>query len=165
MHIVFSILKVKPTIRNESVEDVEASTLNFNKKNFEKSKIQESIKQSTIVMETKIKKEISKKPLVENPLNSFVASNDGQKMAKNDKPVDKISLINNSLQDSNTFIELSSTFFQLMNENLKQFAYTPAPKGGSVKCVINRDKQGINGGIHPAFYMYCEKEDKKRVLS
>ncbi len=61
------------------------------------------------------------------------------------------------------FAELPSDFIDLMQSDLKEFIFKPAPKGTTVKCCINRDKQGIDGGIHPAFYMYFEREDRKKV--
>lgn len=73
---------------------------------------------------------------------------------------------NTSLRTSihnNAFAELLSNYVELMNTDLKEFVFKPAPKGTTFKCVINRDKQGIDGGIHPAFYMYYEREDKKKV--
>jgi hypothetical protein len=64
---------------------------------------------------------------------------------------------------NSAFDELPSDFIDLMQSDLKEFIFKPAPKGTTVKCCINRDKQGIDGGIHPAFYMYFEREDRKKV--
>lgn len=52
-----------------------------------------------------------------------------------------------------------------MNLNLKEFIYTPAPQGLTIKCKITRDKNGLEGGLHPAYYMYYEKDkDKKNFI-
>ena len=75
----------------------------------------------------------------------------------------KTSTLRTSIRDSNAFTELPSNFIDLMQSDLKEFVFKPAPKGTTVKCTITRDKQGIDGGIHPAFYMYFEREDKKKV--
>lgn len=65
---------------------------------------------------------------------------------------------------NNAFAELPSDFIDLMQSDLKEFIFKPAPKGTTVRCCINRDKQGIDGGIHPAFYMYFEREDRKKTF-
>ena len=71
--------------------------------------------------------------------------------------------MSNSLKKAEKFQELPEDFIALMNSDLKEFAFKPAPPGTSVQCMISRDKHGIDGSLHPAFYMYFERPDKKKV--
>lgn len=58
---------------------------------------------------------------------------------------------------------LTDSYFELMNSDLKEFVFKPVPLGINVKCIFIRNKQGIDRGINPAFYMYYEREQGKKV--
>lgn len=57
--------------------------------------------------------------------------------------------------------------FEMINEDLDQFVYTPAPNGlGDVQCRITRDKRGVEKGLFPTYYMHVERPgDGKKVSS
>lgn len=48
-------------------------------------------------------------------------------------------------------------------ENLEDFAYSPAPRGITVKCRITRDKKGMDRGLFPTYYMHLEKDENRKV--
>lgn len=48
-------------------------------------------------------------------------------------------------------------------ENLEDFAYSPAPRGVTVKCRVTRDKKGMDRGLFPTYYMHLEKEENRKV--
>ncbi|KAM4819808.1 tubby-related protein 3 [Thomomys bottae] len=48
--------------------------------------------------------------------------------------------------------------------NLEDFAYSPAPRGVTVKCRITRDKKGMDRGLFPTYYMHLEKDDSRKVF-
>ncbi|XP_069862156.1 tubby-related protein 3 isoform X1 [Dipodomys merriami] len=49
-------------------------------------------------------------------------------------------------------------------ENLEDFAYSPAPRGVTVKCRITRDKKGMDRGLFPTYYMHLEKDESRKVF-
>ncbi|CAH8566536.1 unnamed protein product [Schistosoma turkestanicum] len=49
-------------------------------------------------------------------------------------------------------------------ENLEEFIMKPAPQGVTVRCRITRDKQGVDRGIFPSYYLHLEKGDRKFFL-
>ncbi|KAK2492346.1 hypothetical protein MC885_009558 [Smutsia gigantea] len=49
-------------------------------------------------------------------------------------------------------------------ENLEDFAYSPAPRGITVKCRITRDKKGMDRGLFPTYYMHLEKDENQKVF-
>uniref|UniRef100_A0A8C8ZTT2 Tubby-like protein n=1 Tax=Prolemur simus TaxID=1328070 RepID=A0A8C8ZTT2_PROSS len=49
-------------------------------------------------------------------------------------------------------------------ENLADFAYSPAPRGITVKCRITRDKKGMDRGLFPTYYMHLEKDENRKVF-
>lgn len=55
--------------------------------------------------------------------------------------------------------------FEMINEDLDKFVYTPAPNGlGDVQCRITRDKRGMEKGLFPIYYMHVERpSDSKKV--
>ena len=48
-------------------------------------------------------------------------------------------------------------------DNLEGFAYSPAPRGVTVKCRITRDKKGMDRGLFPTYYMHLEKDENRKV--
>ncbi|KAB1254410.1 Tubby-related protein 3 [Camelus dromedarius] len=48
-------------------------------------------------------------------------------------------------------------------ESLEDFAYSPAPRGITVKCRITRDKKGVDRGLFPTYYMHLEKDENRKV--
>lgn len=48
-------------------------------------------------------------------------------------------------------------------EDLEDFAYSPAPRGVTVKCRVTRDKKGMDRGLFPTYYMHLEKEENRKV--
>lgn len=48
-------------------------------------------------------------------------------------------------------------------ENLEDFAYSPAPRGITVRCRITRDKKGMDRGLFPTYYMHLEKDENRKV--
>lgn len=48
-------------------------------------------------------------------------------------------------------------------ENLEDFAYSPAPRGVTVKCRVTRDKKGMDRGLFPTYYMHLEREENRKV--
>uniref|UniRef100_A0A8C0Z622 Tubby-like protein n=1 Tax=Canis lupus familiaris TaxID=9615 RepID=A0A8C0Z622_CANLF len=48
-------------------------------------------------------------------------------------------------------------------ENLEDFAYSPAPRGITVKCRITRDKKGMDRGLFPTYYMHLEKDENRKA--
>uniref|UniRef100_A0A8C9M9F8 Tubby-like protein n=1 Tax=Panthera tigris altaica TaxID=74533 RepID=A0A8C9M9F8_PANTA len=49
-------------------------------------------------------------------------------------------------------------------ENLEDFAYSPAPRGITVKCRITRDKKGMDRGLFPTYYMHLEKDENRKIF-
>ncbi|KAM5263311.1 tubby-related protein 3 [Ctenodactylus gundi] len=49
-------------------------------------------------------------------------------------------------------------------ENLEDFAYSPAPRGVTVKCRITRDKKGMDRGLFPTYYMHLEKDENRKIF-
>ncbi|XP_038964771.2 tubby-related protein 3 isoform X2 [Rattus norvegicus] len=49
-------------------------------------------------------------------------------------------------------------------ENLEDFAYSPAPRGVTVKCRVTRDKKGMDRGLFPTYYMHLEKEENRKIF-
>ncbi|KAM6215697.1 tubby-related protein 3 [Rhynchocyon petersi] len=49
-------------------------------------------------------------------------------------------------------------------ENLEEFAYSPAPRGITVKCRITRDKKGMDRGLFPTYYMHLEKDENRKIF-
>uniref|UniRef100_A0A2K6FHX7 Tubby-like protein n=1 Tax=Propithecus coquereli TaxID=379532 RepID=A0A2K6FHX7_PROCO len=49
-------------------------------------------------------------------------------------------------------------------ENIADFAYSPAPRGITVKCRITRDKKGMDRGLFPTYYMHLEKDENRKVF-
>ncbi|XP_032500873.1 tubby-related protein 3 isoform X6 [Phocoena sinus] len=49
-------------------------------------------------------------------------------------------------------------------ENLEGFAYSPAPRGVTVKCRITRDKKGMDRGLFPTYYMHLEKDENRKIF-
>ncbi|EPY85303.1 hypothetical protein CB1_000388013 [Camelus ferus] len=50
-------------------------------------------------------------------------------------------------------------------ESLEDFAYSPAPRGITVKCRITRDKKGVDRGLFPTYYMHLEKDENRKVTA
>ena len=48
-------------------------------------------------------------------------------------------------------------------ENLEDFAYSPAPRGVTVKFKVTRDKKGMDRGLFPTYYMHLEREENRKV--
>ncbi|KAM8803737.1 tubby-related protein 3 isoform 1-T1 [Rhynchonycteris naso] len=48
--------------------------------------------------------------------------------------------------------------------NLEDFAYSPAPRGITVKCRITRDKKGMDRGLFPTYYMHLEKDENRKIF-
>ncbi|ELV09172.1 Tubby-related protein 3 [Tupaia chinensis] len=48
--------------------------------------------------------------------------------------------------------------------SLEDFAYSPAPRGVTVKCRITRDKKGMDRGLFPTYYMHLEKDENRKVF-
>jgi hypothetical protein len=69
-----------------------------------------------------------------------------------------------SVSSSNTnSLMVHSDYFDLINTNLQDFAFRPAPQGCVIKCRITRDKRGMDRGMYPTYYMHLEKEDGRKV--
>ncbi|XP_049977983.1 tubby-related protein 3 [Alexandromys fortis] len=49
-------------------------------------------------------------------------------------------------------------------ENLEDFAYSPAPRGVTVKCRVTRDKKGMDRGLFPTYYMHLEREENRKIF-
>ncbi|XP_040593189.1 tubby-related protein 3 isoform X2 [Mesocricetus auratus] len=49
-------------------------------------------------------------------------------------------------------------------ENLEDFAYSPAPRGITVRCRVTRDKKGVDRGLFPTYYMHLEKEENRKIF-
>lgn len=49
-------------------------------------------------------------------------------------------------------------------DNLEDFAYSPAPRGITVKCRITRDKKGMDRGLFPTYFMHLEKDDNRKIF-
>ncbi|XP_006862833.1 PREDICTED: tubby-related protein 3 [Chrysochloris asiatica] len=75
-----------------------------------------------------------------------------------------------SSQKSTTDTGASSTAAQQADcqlgevENLEEFAYSPAPRGITVKCRITRDKKGMDRGLFPTYYMHLEKDENRKIF-
>lgn len=189
----FYSFQVKSRYENTFVEDVESTTLNFNERNGnivkksvdrrqEQNGIKENVK-NDIVKPARQNANISKKEPSNNTSKSNTANNDSYLDEEIDKRLTiaaqisskfnseqsnanheskKSNEIKPSVDDTAKQIKFTK-FFDLMNLNLKEFIYTPAPQGLTIKCKITRDKNGLEGGIHPAYYMYYEKDKDKKV--
>ncbi len=74
---------------------------------------------------------------------------------------------NNSTSSSNNQpinYSLYSDYFDLINNNLQDFAFKPAPQNVVVKCRITRDKRGVDRGMYPTYYMHFERDDGKKIF-
>ncbi|CAD5114309.1 DgyrCDS3449 [Dimorphilus gyrociliatus] len=53
--------------------------------------------------------------------------------------------------------------FNIENIQPQSLIYEPAPKAENfVQCVITRQKLGINGSLHPTYYLHLEKDNSKK---
>jgi hypothetical protein len=66
-----------------------------------------------------------------------------------------------SFQCDNLLNEFPPGFIELMDSDLREFVFTSAPKFTTVRCVINRYRPRLTA--NQIFYMYYEREDKKKV--
>lgn len=55
-------------------------------------------------------------------------------------------------------------YFDLINSNLQEFAFRPAPQNVVIKCRITRDKRGVDRGMYPTYYMHFERDDGKKIF-
>jgi tubby-related protein 1 len=60
--------------------------------------------------------------------------------------------------------QLHSDFVELMNTNLFEFVFKPAPQNLTVKCRITRDKRGMDKGIYPTYFMHFERDDGRKMF-
>jgi hypothetical protein len=61
-------------------------------------------------------------------------------------------------------LALQDDFFDLINQNLFDFVFKPAPQGVVVKCRITRDKRGMDKGMYPTYFMHFERDDGKKMF-
>lgn len=92
-----------------------------------------------------------------NNNNSYSAQEQTNKTAANNSPS---SSINNQTMNYSIF----SDYFELINTNLQEFAFKPAPQNVVVKCRITRDKRGVDRGMYPTYYMHFERDDGKKIF-
>jgi hypothetical protein len=59
---------------------------------------------------------------------------------------------------------LHNEYLDLIQLDLKQFIFKPAPQGLSVKCRITRDTRGVDRSLYPTYYMHYERDDGKKVF-
>lgn len=60
--------------------------------------------------------------------------------------------------------QLHNDFVELMNTNLFEFVFKPAPQNLTVKCRITRDKRGMDKGIYPTYFMHFERDDGRKMF-
>jgi hypothetical protein len=71
---------------------------------------------------------------------------------------------NNSETSTGGGYTMFPDFFEMVNTNLAEFAFKPAPQGCTVKCRITRDKRGMDRGMYPTYYMHLERDDGRKVI-
>jgi hypothetical protein len=59
---------------------------------------------------------------------------------------------------------LHNEYLDLIQMDLKQFTFKPAPQGLSVKCRITRDTRGVDRSLYPTYYMHYERDDGKKIF-
>ncbi|XP_073932381.1 tubby-related protein 3 isoform X2 [Castor canadensis] len=75
-----------------------------------------------------------------------------------------------STQKSTTDAGASGTTAQQVDnqlgevDNLEDFAYSPAPRGITVKCRVTRAKKGMDRGLFPTYYMHLEKDGNQKIF-
>lgn len=60
--------------------------------------------------------------------------------------------------------QLHADFIELINQNLFEFVFKPAPQNLAVKCRITRDKRGMDKGIYPTYFMHFERDDGRKLF-
>jgi tubby and related proteins len=103
-----------------------------------------------------------------NNSNSDDEINDNNKNQKSSRSKKSSGSPNLESQDSQVSLVPSHIqypeFFGMINSDLQEFVYTPAPQNVTVKCRITRDKRGVDRGIYPTYYMHFERDDGKKVF-
>lgn len=51
----------------------------------------------------------------------------------------------------------------LLGEDLEAYVLQPAMRDGMVQCLISRDKQGVDKGMFPFYYLYLEAAEGQKV--
>ncbi|EMP41575.1 Tubby protein like protein [Chelonia mydas] len=49
-------------------------------------------------------------------------------------------------------------------EELEGFVLRPAPPGVTVRCRISRDRQGVDKGVFPFYYLHLERDDERKLF-
>ena len=68
-----------------------------------------------------------------------------------------------SSDDPDTWLKFCS-YFDLVNTNMMEFVFRPAPQNVIIKCQITRGKRGIEGRLYPTYYLRLEKAEDKKVF-
>ncbi|MBZ3889742.1 Tubby-related protein 3, partial [Sciurus carolinensis] len=93
---------------------------------------------------------------------------EGKKLSSQSPETERPS--SSSSQKSATVCRASCTASQQVDnqlgevENLEDFAYSPAPRGITVKCRITRDKKGMDRGLFPTYFMHLEKDENRKIF-
>ncbi|GMR36620.1 hypothetical protein PMAYCL1PPCAC_06815 [Pristionchus mayeri] len=63
-----------------------------------------------------------------------------------------------------TMVPIKEPDYESIIKNLDEFVRRPADEGVTYKCIINRDKNGMDKGIFPTYYLHLESNNKKKMF-
>ncbi|GMS84897.1 hypothetical protein PENTCL1PPCAC_7072, partial [Pristionchus entomophagus] len=63
-----------------------------------------------------------------------------------------------------TMLPIMEPDYEKIIKNLEEFVRVPAEEGVTYKCIINRDKNGMDKGIFPTYYLHLENSSKKKMF-
>ncbi|KAF8362541.1 tub-1 [Pristionchus pacificus] len=63
-----------------------------------------------------------------------------------------------------TMLPMKEPDYEKIMKNLEEFVRMPAEEGVTYKCIINRDKNGMDKGMFPTYYLHLESNNKKKIF-
>ena len=145
---------------SRSSEETDRHTNNNNKHSNKPSSDDEEADRSVA---PRLKPSASSANLTSNgnlPKYNELFTKNNQSPSKNDRSSSATSQQQASNNDNLKYAD----YFDLINSNLLDFVFRPAPQNVTVKCRITRDKRGFDKGMYPTYYMHLEREDGKKVF-
>jgi hypothetical protein len=153
--------------RSDSASSIEETPLDTRKKNNNKKHIESSDEENADrSVAPNIKSSSSSANLNAPPLPrsmSWATSKSGNNN-HNHRPISSDEASARSGRDREADALKYTDYFELVNNNLLEFVFRPAPQNIPVKCRITRDKRGFDRGMYPTYYMHLEKDDGKKIF-
>ena len=156
--------------RSDSASSIEETPLDTRKKNNNKKHVESSDDENADrSVAPNIKNSSSSANLNAPPMPrsmSWATSKSGNNNNNNNhnRPISSDEATARSSRDREADAIKYADYFELVNTNLLDFVFRPAPQNIPVKCRITRDKRGFDRGMYPTYYMHLEKEDGKKIF-